>query len=450
MKLKIFKTTLCTIVIALSIHGYANSQVISSDKEKELEQKMQSLELKLKDMQSRLDSFKTNQKMQLALKHLTLADSQLKQTFKALPKFNYKMFSAAPITKEQMEGLNQSFKGLNQAMNSNFNFNYDLSDQKLEEKIKNGEVKQKIKNYSKSYSVSPGDKLQIDNQYGKVTINTWHKNEFKIDVEIKGIAGDDDEAQKLLDGVSIADSKTDHVISFITKIANRGNSWGLWTSNGKTVTHAHKVEVNYTIYMPSKSPLDIKNKFGGITLPDFDGKLAIACTNGNFIAKELTNNDNTINTRFSDVIIGSINGSTLTCEYANGHGLKIGTANNLNLIAKYVSADIDKIQTSGNISIRYGEGLKISQIDDNLKNLTVNSAMADVVVGLKKYNNFNFAVSVKLNDFKYDNDKVKITRVASGDEKHYVATKSYTGYVGKNNSDAQITINNLYNGVQFQ
>jgi len=483
MKSKIFNTILYTVIMVLGIHTLAFSQDVTAAKEKALEDKMAQMEQKLKDMQTKLDSMKVLTKRDLRAVALNgqlfstgangvtlLTDSGLKtiklngqvyttkplKPFKASPRSTFKV-PAKPTAPMVMQGYgnfiydDNSNKtapgGAKTYTHSSTIYTYNSSDKNLEDKIKSGEVKEKTKSYSKSYSVSSGDKLQINNSYGKVTVNTWNKNEFKVDVEIRGIANEEDDAQKLLDGISINDTKDSGVISFTTKIESQNHQWGIWSNNGKS--YVNKAVVNYTVYMPSKSALEIKNRFGAVTLPDFGGKLLINTQYGSFTAKELTNTDNDINTRFSDVSIESINGSTLRCEYGNGGGgVKIGSANNLKLNAGFIATDIARIKNSGDISIRYGDGLKISDLDKNVKVLNVNSSFAPVTLGSK--NNYDFSVVITMGgDLKYDDDRIKVTNKTPEDARRFSTTKTYTGYAGKNNSDTKVTIRNSYQGVQI-
>ncbi|RKR81702.1 hypothetical protein BDD43_1852 [Mucilaginibacter gracilis] len=462
MKSKIFKVLAYTFILMLAIHGYASSQDVSPDKEKEMEAKMAKMEARLKAMQQKLDSLKTNDGHLNAIIVQGFGNKQLK-TFKAPPTPPAKPLQVMPPMIVASGGsINQSYSSSNSAFsgggaivavattNGITKLNYD-SGKNPEEKIKSGEIKEKVKIYSKSYPVNSDDKLQINNSFGKVTINTWNKNEFKVDIEMKGIANDDDNAQKLLDGISITDSKDNGVILFTTKIESQNRSWGSWNNNGKS--YVSKAEVNYTVYMPAKNSLEIKNRFGAVTLPDFKGKLIVNTQYGSFTAKELTNTENEICTLFTDVNIGSITGSTLNCQYGNGgNGVKIGSANNLKFDAQFISSDIVKLKTAANITNRYGEGIKINDIDKNLKSLNISSAFAPVAVELKSSDNFDFDVTVKNNSngFKYNDDVVKITcKTPANDEHRWSATKNYKGHVGKGNSDAKVTITTTYKTVQF-
>ena len=42
----------------------------------------------------------------------------------------------------------------------------------------------KQKSYTKSYNVSSGDRITLDNQFGEMKLITWDRNEVKVDVSI--------------------------------------------------------------------------------------------------------------------------------------------------------------------------------------------------------------------------------------------------------------------------
>ena len=76
----------------------------------------------------------------------------------------------------------------------------------------------KNKAVNKSYNVSSSDKLKIQNSFGSVEVHTWNKNEIKVDVTIEVSANTENLAQKIIDGISVADSKSGGDISFKTSI----------------------------------------------------------------------------------------------------------------------------------------------------------------------------------------------------------------------------------------
>ena len=307
---------------------------------------------------------------------------------------------------------------------------------------------QKVKNYSKSYSADAYTRLDIDNRNGNVSVKTWTKNEFKVDVQIKAYANDDAETQKLLDQTSVTDSKENDLVSFKTVI-NSGNHsntlWESWSSNGKT--SVHKMVVNYTVYMPAKSAVSITNRYGLIDLPILSGKVTIDNAYGGLTAKSLTNADNVINVKYGNANIGNLEGSDLNVSYGN---LNLDVADRVAARLQFTQAKIGKISNSGNITVHYGDGVQIKDLDKNLKTLTVKSTFAPIKLGSLNDVNADFDVTVRMAPFIYTNDVNVITK-SPADEKGSNTTKNYKGHIGKGNADKVITINASYgNGVKFE
>ena len=108
----------------------------------------------------------------------------------------------------------------------------------------------KKKYVEKNYNVSATTKLQIENKFGDVEINSWEKNEFDIKVEIIGKGRNEERSQRILDAIEIDITEGSGEIVFETEVGNLKNK------NGEGF------EINYTIYMPDTNPLEIKNSFG--------------------------------------------------------------------------------------------------------------------------------------------------------------------------------------------
>ncbi|HTK19396.1 MAG TPA: hypothetical protein VL442_07785 [Mucilaginibacter sp.] len=304
---------------------------------------------------------------------------------------------------------------------------------------------ERIKNYSKSYPVDGNDKLALDNKYGRVTINTWNKSEVKVDVQIKGMASDDETAQKLVDAISISDSKDGNVVSFRTNFGTGNSSiWNLFNN----MNDRHRAEVNYTVYMPSTLSLDLRNKYGSVLLPSLSGKVTIDNAYGSLVAKALTNPSNDFNFRYYEVNIEEVKGCSLNLAYGS---LKLGTVGRLDANVNYAPVDIEKLNSSGTINAKYGGGIKIGEISKALKNLDIDSKYSSVNIGLKGDENFNFDVTVKYGSFNFDENRLKVTsKSPSDDSRGYRPTKNYRGYAGTSNSSNTININTTYQSVKLE
>jgi hypothetical protein len=326
---------------------------------------------------------------------------------------------------------------------TNFNFN-DLTGTDSRKRFQQEKLIEKTKTFSKIYPADKNDKLSISNQYGKITVNTWNKKEFKVDVEVKVGMDDETETQKLLDGVEIVFSQDQAGASFKTVIPERSDNGflGLSRSNGN-----RKITINYTIFMPVKNALSITNNYGSVVLPDLEGPVSISNNYGNFIAKELSNEANDLRLNYTGANIGTLNGGSLKFNYGN---LKIGTANNLKAVVGFSPVTIDQLKSSASIKVQYGSGLNINRIDKDLQNLSINADFTKVFLGLNGSENFLFDITATYGRFSHNDDFVKVQdQPETGGNQRYNSTKNYKGYVGKSSSNNKVTIRSNYSGVSF-
>ncbi|MDN5283848.1 MAG: hypothetical protein JWR38_122 [Mucilaginibacter sp.] len=464
MKSKIFKPSLLALVILLAISTANYAQVtppeppeppepihlqeMPSFDSKDLQLNMKHLQVKMKDLQKqiKLKMQKVQYQTKLNMKNF---DKQFKYRYKNMV---YKMDSLKNFDYQFNDSVNNYVYNFSNNIapqialgfkdfDTNFSYNTDIDDQNNEETV------EKIKNYSKTYSVDGNDVINIDNRFGKIIVNTWAKNEVKVDVQIKVTTNSDDKAQKLLDNVNIRDSKDGSGISFRTSINTSGDDDNSWSLFGSKHNNVRIIEINYTVYMPSKNPLSISNKYGAVSLPDLEGKLNINNSYGSLVAKSLSNPANQITVKYGSATIDALNGSDLDVAYGS---LSLGECNKLNADVSYGSARIGRITTSGSINLKFSGGLTISDIDKNVKNLEINSSYSGVRLGFKGDQNADFDVTVRYGEFNYNGHDINITSKSPADgERGFSPTKSYKGHFGKGGTNKTITINNSYGSVSF-
>lgn len=364
-------------------------------------------------------------------------------------KLNTKHLEAAMSNLDK--NLNESFKNLHlNNLSASVNdivksVSLNITDDNDNVSVSGGAIQDRIKNYSKSYPVDANDKLVIDNKYGKVTINTWSRHEIKVDVQIKGTASDDETAQKLIDAISISDSKDGNTVSFRTNFGNGSNSvWNLFNN----MNDRHKAEVNYTIYMPSTNALEMRNRYGAVVLPSLSGRVIIDNAYGSLTAKALSNSSNELNLKYYEANIEELGGGDINLSYGS---LKLGNVGRLVADVKYAPIDIEKLISSGTLNVKYGGGIKIGEIGKGLKNLDINSTYSSVNVNLRGDESFDFDVTVKYGSFNYDDNRLKVTsKSPSDDARGFHPTKNYKGYAGNSNSNNKISISSTYQSVKLE
>ena len=308
---------------------------------------------------------------------------------------------------------------------------------------------EKVKKLTKSYSAGASDVLSIDHNYGRITVNTWDKNEVKVDVEIKAYAEDEDSAQRLLDGVTISNGKTGNQITFKTNIENnnKSNSWmtmSYWNGNSN---NKQKVDVFYTVYMPAKTAINLKTNYTNVILPNLDGAVTVNMNYGDISAGDLGGKTN-VRSNYGKVNLGKLEDAILNANYGN---IKVIEAKNVNASLNYCAIDLGKLDESAILKTNYSSGLKIGTLSKNFKSLNIHSNYSTINLGFEGSESFNFDVSTSYAGFKYDEAKTKVTFKTPIDEaKGWSSTKQYKGFYGKASSDANIVIRASYGSVKFE
>lgn len=335
------------------------------------------------------------------------------------------------------------------------------------------------KTFSKSFSLSQSDKVNLSNQYGSITIKTWDKNEIKVDADIKAYAKTAEEAQKLLDNVSISANKDGDAVSYRTTIADTRGNWGSSIRNGK-VLWRREMKIHFTVYMPSANALTASQTYGGITMADFAGPTSLKVQYGNLVAGNLSNSNNYISVQYGKANLENVNAAKIKHQY--GGGITIATIGTLELNAQYTSARIGTIKNSSTIKHQYGDGvtitnagtlnvdaqytsvkiaklkgdlttkiqygkLNIEEVETGSKMLNVNADYTSVNLGFSPSFQASFDVAVRYGDFRYGSN-VKAKRLGEG--RDYNSSKNYTGEIGKGSGTAKVSIKANYDSVTFR
>ena len=256
-----------------------------------------------------------------------------------------------------------------------------------------GDQSEKKKSYSKSYPVSGRDKISLTNSFGELRINTWDKNEVKVDVTITGKGSTDERAQEIIDRITIEDGKSSSGVYFKTNFKNDDDrNWKKGDKDGKN----EGMEVNYVVYLPSGNPLDASNSFGAMFVPDYKGQAELESKFGSLTAGKISNNKS-IDVEFGKATIDFVNCGKIT--------------------VKFSKASITKISGSVNTSFEFCDAIKLS-IDNTLKDLTMKNSYSSVYLDMSKDISANFDIRTSFGDFKNKSD-FKIVEEKDDDNDHY-------------------------------
>jgi hypothetical protein len=260
----------------------------------------------------------------------------------------------------------------------------------------------KTKSYSKSYSLGSSDKISLVNQFGEMKLNTWDKNEIKVDVTITGKSDIEQQAQQILDHITINDGKTGNTVSFETKFNDDKRNQN---KNDNEEHHNEGMQIDYMVYLPAGNTLTVQNQFGKLIIPDYRGEADITCKFGELTTGKLSN-PKEVDVEFGEANIGQLEGGKLSIKFSEGTVNKLTGNVKTNLEFSQVKLNIDNDLKSLDLSNSYS-----TVYLDVEKNL---SAAYDITSSHGEFSNkTSFAIK---DDTKDDDNRYgpRFTRTYSG------------------------------------
>lgn len=273
------------------------------------------------------------------------------------------------------------------------------------------DIGEKNKTYSKTYSLRNNQEVKISNKFGKVAVNNWNRKEVKVDVNITVYSNDDRVAQSILNNINIESSEGND-ISFTTRFSGNNNTKGKNT----------KMQVNYTVYMPSSNPLSVKNEFGNTYIPDWAGEINIDQSFGDIETGALP--------KAKDI---KVKFGSITSKLISDGNIKIS----------YSDLKIDNL--SGNITskIDFCKGSKLG-LQSKLERLDMKISYSDVTLHISPSLDASFTINTSFGDLK---NSSKINLINETREKKHGPTfdKKYSGTTGS--GKAVINISNSFGDI---
>ncbi|MEO9964929.1 MAG: hypothetical protein ABJF11_04020 [Reichenbachiella sp.] len=278
---------------------------------------------------------------------------------------------------------------------------------------------EKTRKISKSYEVQSNVKLDIENSFGRVHINTWDQKKITVDIEIIARMHNENRAQDLLDRINIDISESSSVIAFETRLGNLKNR------------DREEFEVNYKVNMPKTNPLKLKNSFGGNYLGDLAGENEIDISYGDFKLESLTGKSDIrisfsdgsikliktgeIEIKYSDVEIGEIGMARVEQGFSD---VEIDKAGTLNLTSKYGDMEIGVVQgikgyvgysefSIGRLEVEmdmetsYSGNFTIDEVARGFTEILLDGKFGDFRISFEEGCNFTFDTELSFSDFSY-------------------------------------------------
>jgi hypothetical protein len=273
-----------------------------------------------------------------------------------------------------------------------------------DEKPKKRYEAEKKKVYEKSYELNASDKVKISNQFGSVKLNTWSKNEIKVSVEMIASAKSESRANNLLESLSVSDKKVGNVVSFKTSMDNDRDNNGSQT-----------MEINYTVFMPTKNALDLKNEFGATTISDFEGLVDITSKFGSLTAGKLSN--------VEEILV----------EFGKA---KIGSIGNGSATFKFSKAEVNHVKGTATIKFEFCDKSKV-MLDNDATLVNINESYSKLYIVPAENFSASYNVRTSFGSFK-NRTGHKFTRADEEPDYGADTDKEYEGVIGSGTNKVKI------------
>lgn len=267
----------------------------------------------------------------------------------------------------------------------------------------------KQKDYSKSYPVG-NETVSLKNQFGKMEIKTWDKNEIKVDVKIVVSTQEEEFANHLLEVIQIKEEKTTDEISFRTQIGDEKKGW---SSN-----QSSKMNIDYTVYLPTKAKLNATNSFGPMELGDYSGEANITSSHGTLTAGHLSN---------------------LKSLKVNFGKAKIAKLGNTEVNFSHTRIDIEEVTGDLKGTINFCNSIDLA-LNSSVKNIDLKNSHTSLYLLLPKGNGINYDIATN-NATATGKGDIVLEEEKPASPGQRVAFRPNRHYVGKIGNGAGMNIN---------
>lgn len=294
--------------------------------------------------------------------------------------------------------------------------------------LKTYRTSEKRKVIDKTFKVGSKDALSITNEWGKVHVNTWDKNEVRVRIEIEALAATDAKAQALLDNVKILESHSGGSHTFQTQ------------RNAVRASRHDGLEINYTVYMPATNNLAVQNSFGDVYLASLNGQVNLYLKHGHLKSGALNNSTNKIKLAYSNGICDYISGGSIDASYSD---VRVQSAKYIKVNTSYGDFRLSNLTEGIQIDARHGS-IRVDNISKNLRNLALDSNYSSTYLSFEDGAAVNFDVNVEYGNFQVDKSLVSLT---SHEESLHSAV--YKGRFGGASPKGQVNVSVRYGDVKF-
>ena len=170
-----------------------------------------------------------------------------------------------------VEKQKSSYQTSKTQSNSGYGFTINTDEKKWQEQTKV---------FQKEFDLGPNGITKIINGFGKVQVQPWNKNKAKIEVVVTVSANKYKKIEEVLENVNVDFSHKHQLVKAETVVINRKKM--RWNNRINW-----KVSIDYKVFVPQTSTIDINHHHGEIVIGDFFGNTNLRINHVDFTAEHI-------------------------------------------------------------------------------------------------------------------------------------------------------------------
>jgi hypothetical protein len=289
---------------------------------------------------------------------------------------------------------------------------------------------------TEQYKFKRANLLKIDNTFGNVSVTTYSGAEINVRIDVIIDTKNKADAAKVREKINIRTSESQGIVSLVTE--NKINGM-------KTV---RSFEINYTVQLPEKVALDVRNQFGDVLVSNIAAPLKLNVQHGDATVNTATGASNEFRVQFGDLRIESASGAEINLQHGDLHG---GALTNIDLDHQFGDGKIENLSGENQVKIQHGDFV-VDQLANQLKTLDIDAQFSSVELGNITASSYKISLDGSFTTFSWDgvlsSRKGGITVISERKETNRRTAELETG--GSSTPLNTIVINAQHSNVKLQ
>lgn len=315
---------------------------------------------------------------------------------------------------------------------------------------------------TRSYPWTESTRIEIENKYGDVILEVWEEDSVKIDVEVAIQSKKWDTAQELSDMAIVTMESQGSFIVARTDWGGDASFWGHAKHEVRSVFGKdHKVEITYKVYTPDKTAIEIRNKFGDIFIPSFEGEVIADVAHGDLRSPYIAN-PHRVSVEYGHAKVDEWGNGNLNLFFAEMRSQKAGElritsksskiyldgSERLTLDSRndefflgqvktvrgschFSSADIKSLTSDMDLKQDYGD-LTVSHVDSTFSAITVHAKRSKILIQANQALAFDYSIKLVNGErFASVPELISIKKDEEGDDQRLIEGYWYSAGSGR-------------------